>query len=236
MRKELNINDVVYKPIDEFRNKYKYKVIACFKDTIDNSPKYRLFADVCKEENIESEIDAYIIMINPGSCSPKDGKDAVDVSEYTYYKRYAIEANYNIVEARSDMAQKCIMSLMETCRLKKVRILNLSDIREGNLNKALNSIGSDIEKRKEASIFSPERETERKIVMPNDAVCIASWGLDNRLFDLKQQAFNCIGENRIIGVCKDKQKLAYKYIKPRGIDDQKQVILELSQKYVNYKS
>lgn len=214
---------VKYRPIRELRK--DYKVIACFKDDV-NIGKTRVFADVVRNNYYERAIDAYIIMINPGSCKEKPGKLDSEIANSQYY------AGQDIIEAVSDMAQKCIMLLMDTCNISKVRILNLSDKREGDLSKIMAYLKSEAALKN--SIFSPERTDERALLMPDDAICIASWGLDPGLIALKEQAYRCIGKENIIGVLTDENTYSYKYIKPYKKDDQLQVIGEIADKYKEY--
>lgn len=225
-----SVDDIIYEPISVFRedSRYKYIVIAKF-DKNKRGIDTRLYADICKEEDIDHDIDAYLIMINPGSCDEKVTTNDLIKKSYFY-------AGSGVVEAVSDRTQKCVMSFMATCNIKKIRILNLSDIRSGNLNKAKCLMGKNETLRKEESIFSSKRQLDREKVMPNDAVCIASWGLDNEFLGLKKQAFECLGKDRIIGVCKDEAKFAYNYIKPVKIAGQKEIIFKLSKEYLEYTS
>ena len=55
--------------ISEYRK--KYKVYALFEDI--NGSTYRRFADIVRKNHEEDSIDAYLIMINPGSCHKKSG-------------------------------------------------------------------------------------------------------------------------------------------------------------------
>ena len=57
------------KPIAEYRR--EYKVYALFDGTD------RRFADIVRNQHEEEPIDAYIIMINPGSCHKKSDKNPV---------------------------------------------------------------------------------------------------------------------------------------------------------------
>lgn len=200
------------KPIAEYRK--EYKVYALFEGTD------RRFADIVRNEHVEAPIDAYIIMINPGSCHRKsDENPVIDVA---FYK------GLDIVEAVSDPAQKCIMALMDACKINKIRILNLFDYANGNLTEAL--------KYKGVSIFDESRAEDRKKYMPTDAVCIAAWGMDSSLINYKKMAYECIGGVRIIGYPENSDKYEYRYIKPRGQEAQKAVISRIADEYIAYKA
>lgn len=199
-------------PVKEYRE--KYKVYALFEG------EDRRFADIVRKGHEEANIDAYIIMINPGSCHKKS--DENPVMDTAFYK------GFDMVEAVSDPAQKCIMALMDACNMNKIRILNLFDYANGNLAEAL--------KHKGVSIFDYSRAEDRKRYMPTDAVCIAAWGMDSSLMEYKKVAYECIGEERIIGYPENQDKYEYRYIKPRGIEAQRTVISRIAEEYFAYKA
>ena len=200
------------KPIAEYRK--GYKVYALFEGSD------RRFADVVRDGHTEATIDAYIIMINPGSCHKKS--DENPVMDTAFYK------GFDMVEAVSDPAQKCIMALMDACNMNKIRILNLFDYANGNLAEAL--------KHKGVSVFDDSRAEDKKRYMPTDAVCIAAWGMDSSLMNYKKMAYECIGGDHIIGALEDIDKYAYRYIKPRGKEAQKTVISRIAEEYLAYKA
>ena len=200
------------KPIAEYRK--EYKVYALFEGTD------RRFADIVRNEHAEAPIDAYIIMINPGSCHKKS--DDNPLKDTTFYN------GFDMVEAVSDPAQKCIMALMDACNMNKIRILNLFDYANGNLVEAL--------KHKGVSIFDNSRAEDRKKYMPTDAVCIAAWGMDSSLMEYKKMAYECIGGECIIGYPENLDKYEYRYIKPRGQEAQKTVISRIADEYIAYKA
>lgn len=222
--------------ISVYRDVYKYKVIAGFYNSERKiNGKYipaRAFADITTKENIESDVDAYIIMINPGSCKPTVSDLESDIKKSEYYSK--IKLNHKdvyISEAICDMAQKCVMELMRVCEIKKMRILNLSDVMSGNLDEAKVRMGDD-KTRLVESIFSSKREADRAVLMPNDAICIISWGTDDKLKSLKIQAMECLSDCHIIYDPVDEKKLSFRYIKPRGKEKQEKVIGALAKQYL----
>lgn len=196
----------------------KYAVLARFYVNKEGQ-EARLFADVVDRKCLDAPINAYLIMINPGSCRKKDEP----VPALEYYK------NQDVVEAVSDPAQKCVMAFMDLCGLKKIRILNLMDYKSGNYDKALKAAAdqSIVD-----SLFSQERIEERNQLMAEKAPIIAAWGTDKRLADLKKQAVECLGYENIIGVKPDKEKAKadydFEYIKPLTKDAQMERILALA--------
>lgn len=214
MSDEASAKEFEYHSVAVYRE--KYAVLAKFYINKEGQ-EARLFADVVDRKCLDVPIDAYLIMINPGSCRKKDAP--VPVSEY--YK------NFDVVEAASDPAQKCVMAFMDLCGIKKIRILNLMDYKSGNYDKALKvAVDQSIVE----SLFSQERAKERKWLMAEKAPIIAAWGTDKRLADLKKQAVECLGYANIIGVKPDKEKADYdfEYIKPPTKDAQIERILDLA--------
>lgn len=83
----------VYHPVGVYRQ--KYAVLAKFY----NNGNARLFADVVDRDHVDAPIDAYLIMINPGSCKIQENESSL-VKNSNYYK------GLDVVEAVSDPAQK----------------------------------------------------------------------------------------------------------------------------------
>lgn len=202
---------------------YREKYIVFAKFTEDQNA--RLFADVVDRDFLEAPIDAYLIMINPGSSKAKETH--LPISEY--YK------NLDVVEAVSDRALKCVMAFMDLCGIKKIRILNLMDYRSSNYDKALSANQSLAE-----SLFSKERTGERNQLMAEKALVIAAWGVDKRLAEFKKQAVECLGCENIIGVKPDKEKMKayydYEYIKPLTLIMQEERIKKLAKCFKEYTS
>lgn len=218
--------DFIFQKVNVYRE--KYAVLAKFYPINDkNKGDARLFADIVDKNDLDASIDAYIIMINPGSCRKKQ-KDPTPLGNSKY-------AEMNLVEAVSDPAQKCVMAFMDECKLKKVRILNLLDYKEGNYEKAMSVMENLGEK---ASLFSAERTEIRNELMQEDAVIIAAWGTDKRLAKLKIQACNCLKDKKIIGVRPDPEKeyYDYEYIKPPTQAAQIKRIMQLVECFQQYQA
>ena len=211
-----------YHPVGVYRR--KYAVLAKFY----NNGEARLFADVVDRDHVDAPIDAYLIMINPGSCKIQENESSL-IKNSNYYKEL------DVVEAVSDPAQKCVMAFMDICNLKKIRILNLMDYKSGNYVKALSSIS---QQNIEMSLSSQKREEQRKEIMSEKAVVIAAWGTDKRLSAFKEQAFHCLRGDIIIGIRQEPQKeyFDFKYIKPPTKDAQIKQIWELTRCFLQYKS
>lgn len=211
-----------YHPVGVYRK--KYAVLAKFYD----NGEARLFADVVDRDHVDAPIDAYLIMINPGSCKIQ-GNESSLLKNSNYYK------GLDVVEAVSDPAQKCVMAFMDVHNLKKIRILNLLDYKKSSYIEALRLFSKENLRK---SLFSQEREQQRKEIMSEKAVVIGAWGIDKRLAEFKEQAFQCLSEEIIIGIRPDPQReyFDFKYIKPPTKDAQISCILELAECYREYET
>lgn len=212
-----------------------YRVIAKFypdsefQDAKGKGYNARYFADVVRRGHEEDPIDAYLVMINPGSCRPVP--DTTELINYSFYKES------DIGEAISDPAQKCVMELMEEFKedkifLNKIRILNLIDYADGNINNATEEMlkANALSK----SIFHPSRKDDLKKYMPTKAPCIIAWGINSKLNPLKEQAMNSLIDYTIVGAkVEGTDPYAYSYIKPYVHDMQGKVRKEIKKDYIN---
>ena len=77
----------------------------------------RRAADIIRRDCESEEVDAYFIMMNPGSCKLKD-EDKITENE---------KEEIEFINATSDATMARVMNIMEELGWKYVRILNLSD-------------------------------------------------------------------------------------------------------------
>lgn len=202
---------VKFKSVSEYRK--DYKVIAHFY-TNEKGDKSRLFADVVRNDSMESPIDAYLIMINPGSCK-----------EIASFKSDGFYINYTVVEAKSDPSQKCVMALMDNCQLKKIRMVNLSDVVCADLKEAIKKMSID---GVASSLFSNQRQIQRNEILQSNAPYIVCWGTDSLLFEFKEQAMKYLSDKRVLGIMVNPDTYAFKHIKPALVVDQEIVVEELA--------
>ena len=230
-------SEIIIKYIKDYRK--DYKVYALFyNDNKENKDDYdsRLFADVVKIGFENLEVDAYILMMNPGSCKPSKKQNIPN-----YYSKYT-SGGYKVVEAVSDQAQKYVMLLMDNCNFNKIRIINLSDFICPKSNDFYEMVSKSLSEFVNKSIFSSNRTSElNELIKDRSKPIFVCYGLNNLLFDLKKQAIERITELNlyIIGIPeKEENNYNYRYIKPVGvsIEKQKEIIKELVDKYNTYKS
>ena len=178
-----------------------YEVKASFYKK--NDVTFRNYADIIRKGYKEDKIDAYIIMMNPGSCKPANKiEDSAMSPETAIY-----------INASDDPAQRKVMQIMDNTNFNKVRILNLFDCKEPDSNKAAQmaseNYGFPI------SIFSYERRDELNKLTKDNVPYIVAYGL-NGLVDFKKLALEFLTDKKVYGIKKDNNELLYYYLSPRS--------------------
>ena len=195
---------------DELRKTYEVKASFYKKDGV----TFRNYADITRKEYTEDKIDAYIIMMNPGSCKPanKIDDDAISPETSVY------------INASDDPAQIKVMQIMDNTDFNKVRILNLFDCKESNSSKAVQmankNYGFPI------SIFSCERRDELNNLTKDDAPYIVAYGV-NGLIEFKKLALKFLADKKVYGIKKDNNDLLYYYLSPFKEIDAQKIITEI---------
>lgn len=186
--------------INELRKTYEVKASFYKK----NDVTFRNYADIIRKGYKEDKIDAYIIMMNPGSCKPINDEDLKNSSS----PESAIYIN-----ASDDPAQRRVMQIMDNIAFDKVRILNLFDCKEPDSNKAAQmaseNYGFPI------SIFSHERRDELNKLTKDDAPYIVAYTVTG-LVEYKKLALKFLADKKVYGVKKDNNDLSYYYLSPRS--------------------
>ena len=184
---------------DELRKTYEVKASFYKK----NDVTFRNYADIIRKGYNEDKIDAYIIMMNPGSCKPANKiEDSAISPETSVY-----------IPASDDPAQRRVMQIMDNIAFDKVRILNLFDCKEPDSNKAAQmaseNYGFPI------SIFSHERRDELNKLTKDDAPYIVAYTVTG-LVEYKKLALEFLADKKVYGVKKDNNDLSYYYLSPRS--------------------
>jgi hypothetical protein len=113
----------------------KFKVTGLFYEI--EQYKFRKYLNIIRIDSANHTPDVMVIMMNPGSSRPMNG----------------INNNTTESEAFPDSTQFQIMQIMQNCGFEYARILNLSDLREGNSKKFYSRIVEIKEKVIAHSIF-----------------------------------------------------------------------------------
>lgn len=143
--------------------------------------------------------------MNPGLCSPKK-------TTYTIPQINHGESSLNYTYAKTDNTQYQLMRFMNLKNWNKVLIINLSDIRAGNIEDFKRKLNDAKRVGFEShSIFSSQRKKELNQVLAEcSGPIIVAWGTDARLKDLAEIALTALPQDRIKGVeHKDNKPLYY---------------------------
>lgn len=198
--------------INHLRKKYRtmgsfYKVDGLW---------FRNYADVIKIDYDSSCIDCYIVMMNPGSCKPKDKNKPLGATS----PETAI-----LTEVKCDRAQKRVMQLMDNTEYKKYRILNLIDYKEPDSNKAISFTKEHHNYL--ISIFSPEREEELNAVTKYNSPFILAYGVGDKLNSYKKLVNEFVKDKKIYGIKKEDTDLGYYYLSPPKENDARKVLTQI---------
>ncbi len=197
--------------INELRKTYEVKASFYKK----NDVTFRNYADIIRKGYTEDKIDAYIIMMNPGSCKPINDEDLKNSSspESAIY-----------IDAKNDRAQKRVMQLMDNTNFNKVRILNLFDCKEPKSSKAAQMANKDYGF--PINIFSHARKDELNKLTKDNVPYIVAYGL-NGLVDFKKLALEFLADKKVYGIKKDNNDLLYYYLSPFKEIDAQKIITEI---------
>lgn len=156
--------------------------------------------------------DAIFVLANPGLCTPKQ-------SSYEIPHVSVIKPQLKYTLAKTDNTQYQIMRFMQLKNWNTVLLINLSDIRAGNLQE----FGRQLHEAKKVgfdshSIFSParERELQQEIDRCHGPI-ILSWGTDPVVKKLAERAFAVLPQERIKGMEHDKTPYYY-HASPTPLD------------------
>jgi hypothetical protein len=149
-----------------------------------------------RKQGLESLFtDAIFMLVNPGGCVPVD---------QNYDIPFLVPRTTTIpfVDSLSDQTQWQLMRLMKLKNWNQTVIMNLSDIRSGNMN----IFKHDLERAERVSyqyhsILSEQREEEFKSLLQNNhGPIIGGWGTDKRIKSLAERALQKESFTRVLGV------------------------------------
>ncbi|MDX8366321.1 hypothetical protein [Cytobacillus sp. IB215665] len=181
---------------EHLKNLYSVKG-SFYNIEIDNQVfECRNYAEIYHKNNkCHSKYDAVFVLVNPGLCSPK-----YSTYQIPHYKKEEILKNFT--PAKTDNTQYQIMRCMLLKQWNNVLIINLSDIRAGNLTKFKQSVDEATSKGFEShSIFSSERKEELKDVLTRSkGPIILAWGTNPIVKNLAEQAYASLPLEKIVGI------------------------------------
>ena len=177
---------------------------------------------------IDSNPDIVVIMMNPGSSKPAD--DTYIPRIYTT-EEFLNLSTYERIPAKPDNAQYQIMRLMEVYKWDFVRIINLSDLRNGNsgkLEEDLNKINI-IDSSHPHSITHKKRRAELNLLSKSKTnKIIIAWGSIKLLEESSSVIMNNFA-NRLIGINLENPNF-FKYASPYKKADKLKWLFEIQEK------
>ncbi|NHF58281.1 DUF1643 domain-containing protein [Flavobacteriaceae bacterium TP-CH-4] len=176
--------------------------------------KLRDFLNIKRRKSEVKTPDLMVVMMNPGSSRPMDGKDN------------CLEE----VPAKPDSTQYQIIRLMNQCRFNYARILNLSDLREPKSTIFYGMI-TELDQRNlnKHSIFSKERTKDFDTLFVKGIPVVCAWGVDEKLSHLAAMAMERIAARNILGKKKEVPYPAYYHPLPRKRTDRENWLVAISE-------
>ncbi|MBQ8279065.1 MAG: DUF1643 domain-containing protein [Roseburia sp.] len=198
----------------------KYQVEASFyKLDINGEEKQcRRVADIKAKEGTYEKIDAYFVKMNPGGCKPNEEDEIVDDADYK---------TMILRKVNSDATMVRVMNIMNELGWHYVRMLNVSDIREGKSEEAKRTLRDAINNgQHEHCIFSHERRNELEELTKEDAIYVVACGCSDEValyFSLYVEEY--LKDKTLIGVKNEQGR--YKHIKPSVKESQIKIAEDL---------
>ncbi|MBT8394011.1 MAG: hypothetical protein HKO81_02340 [Flavobacteriaceae bacterium] len=217
--------------------KKKYTVYGHFYNLkLSNSLlKCRSTLEIRRKHTPKELPDIIVIMMNPGSSVPLD--KSYGPRTFTKEEVFKFKTK-EIIAARPDNAQYQIMRLMEINNWNFVRILNLSDLRNGNSGKFRNDFknASKLDKTNPHCLthFLRKEELTNSIKSKSNTI-IAAWG---DIAELRDSAESILKQNiNIIGLKKGETpnfRYASPYLKTQKIEWLLEIQKELNKNNAYY--
>lgn len=193
--------------------------------------KCRSVLEIKRIKQIEKPVkpDIIVIMMNPGSSSPQNENYVPKILSQNEYNK-VIEKE--IIQAKPDSTQYQIMRLMELNGWNFVRILNLSDLRNGDSGKFRTEFkrATNIDNSNPHCITHINRRRELiESLNSKSQLIIAAWGEIKELKDSAETILKLELNQNIIGR-KKKKAPNYYHACPRKTDDRIKWLEEIQEK------
>ena len=174
----------------------------------DDKYKYRRYLEI-KNKKYNEENDLTVVMMNPGSSKPKNIDENNNNNDFLN----------KFVEVHPDPTQSQIKKIMDACKFEYAKIINLSDIRDGNSASFYKKLRSDLSFLNH-SIFSDNNEIYLKDYISPKSTFIFCWGVNKKLTPLTNLALfrieKLFGINQqIYGLKPSKNQSGYYHPLPR---------------------
>lgn len=152
----------------------------------------------------QEKFDALFVLVNPGQCMPKRSTSVIPQVPVDQ-----IPVTYTL--AKTDNTQYQIMRCMKLKTWKNVLLINLSDLRAGNMAEFRQKLKlAENNKFVNHSIFSPVRRQELNSILSKlKGPIILAWGTDPVIRKLAERAIQCLPKDNIIGMEHDRKPYYY---------------------------
>lgn len=157
---------------------------------------FRKYLHIRKKGHLMTEPDLLVVMMNPGSSEPINGKENERCES----------------PAKPDATQYRVMRVMDSFDYKFARILNLSNYRNKSSGRFYKAIEMLENKGIVHSIFDPTRSDELKLLLPKGCTVVLAWGVSNNLKNLAEQALKSLAKKKIYGA--NSKCLEWQYYHP----------------------
>src|SRR5690606_17474950 len=195
--------------------KKEFEVEGSFYNVMVNGKEFecRNYAQVYKKgSKTQDKYDALFVLVNPGKCMPKH-------SSYKIPQVIVGQIPVHYTLTKTDNTQYQIMRYMKLKNWNKVLLINLSDIRAGNMADFKQQL-KDAEKNHfdSHSIFSSKRGPELKRTLSKiNGPIILAWGTDPLIKKLAEWAILFLPEDKIVGMEHEK-KPYYFHVSPPPLE------------------
>lgn len=175
--------------------KHSYRVVGHFyslRVTGTDPVRCRSILEILSvEKNGHADADAVFVMMNPGSSRPVEEPHRVSACSRAW------EATAGLVPTVPDTTQYQVMRVMHHLGWDRVRVINLSDLREsksGAFMKRYQWLEGQA-RCKVHSVFARARsaELQRYLARKPDGPIVCAWGVSDHLNPLIQQALKALG-------------------------------------------
>ena len=181
-----------FKTLKEVNELYEVEASFYFRSVSGEKKLFRRYADVTLKNRKLEKIDAYFVLMNPGSCKPKDGEEIVFSSDSD------CPSDAIMIEAKSDPTMKRMMQIMDAVGYEKIRIFNLADYCDPHPDKLEEFLKLDPDFK--VCIFDEQRREELSKLTCDEAPYIIAWGVTTKLMpDYKKKAMEFLKDKTICG-------------------------------------
>ena len=189
-------------------------------------------------ETYKAEPELIVVMMNPGSSRPWDKKYAIPLlhAGMNYNEEEILKVK--MVRAQPDLAQYQIMRFMKKANIQYARVINLSDLRDGNSDSAADNLNEIRRVPVVGCLHSiVNREEEFSLAIGTAAPILSGWGFSQKAFvPFIHKAMSMLPPQRIFGVKKENGwPCDFYYPSPSVLEKKLEWLKNIDVAYSNFK-